>query len=48
MLCSLQSNECEAFIRGEAAWGKRGVVVRQVGHLPATLYTGDRFDTSAP
>jgi hypothetical protein len=36
----------DAFIRGQAAWGKRGVVVRQVGHLPVTLYTGDRFDTS--
>jgi hypothetical protein len=36
----------EAFIRGQAAWGKRGVAVRQVGHLPATLYTGERFDTS--
>lgn len=36
----------DAFIRGQAAWGKRGVAVRQVGQLPATLYTGERFDTS--
>lgn len=36
----------EAFIRGQHAWGKVGVAVRQVGDLPATIYTGDRFDTS--
>jgi hypothetical protein len=36
----------EAAIRGESAWGRTGVAVRQVGRLPATLYTGDRFDTS--
>ena len=35
-----------AFIRGEAAWGKSGVVVRQMRHLPCTLYAGDVFDTN--
>jgi len=35
-----------AFIRGENAWGKGGVVVRQMRHLPVTLYTGEVFDTN--
>jgi hypothetical protein len=35
-----------AFIRGEAAWGKPGVVVRQMRHLPCCLYTGEAFDTN--
>lgn len=35
-----------AFIRGESAWGKGGVVVRQMRHLPVTLYTGEVFDTN--
>ena len=35
-----------AFIRGERAWGCRGVVVRQMRHLPCTLYTGEVFDTN--
>jgi hypothetical protein len=30
--------------RGRAAWGKRGVVIREMGSLPATLYTGELFD----
>ena len=30
-----------AYIRGEAAWGKRGVAVSQMQTLPATLYDGD-------
>ena len=28
-----------AFVRGKEAWGREGVAVRQIGHLPATLYT---------
>jgi len=32
--------------RGEEAWGKLGVAVRQRGTLPVTLYTGEHFDTS--
>ena len=33
-----------AYVKGRAAWKKRGVVVRVVGQLPATLYGGDLFD----
>jgi hypothetical protein len=35
-----------AYIRGQAAWGKRGVAVRQMGDLPCTLYTGEKTDTN--
>ena len=38
--------EGSAFIRGEAAWGKCGVVVRQMRHLPCCIYTGEAFDTN--
>jgi hypothetical protein len=33
--------------RGNPAWGKRGVLVSQMGSLPATLYSGDLFDSNA-
>ena len=33
--------------RGRTMWKKRGVVVSQMGDLPVTLYTGERFDNSA-
>ena len=33
-----------AAVRGAEAWGKRGVAVSQMRHLPATLYTGALFD----
>lgn len=29
---------------GQAAWGKKGVCVRQMRHLPVALYDGDAFD----
>jgi hypothetical protein len=32
--------------RGEDAWGRRGVAVSQMGVLPATLFGGQKFDTS--
>ena len=32
--------------RGKAAWGRIGVAVRSIGTLPATLYTGERFDNN--
>ncbi len=32
---------------GGEAWGKLGVSVRQMRHLPATLYTGEFFDHNA-
>ncbi len=35
-----------AFVRGESAWGKMGVAIGQMTHLPSTLFTGDRFDTN--
>lgn len=30
--------------RGRAAWGRAGVVIREMGDLPSTIYTGDLFD----
>lgn len=33
-----------AWIRGEPAWGKRGVAVAQMSSLACSLYTGDLFD----
>ncbi len=32
--------------RGEEAWGKNGVAITQMRNLPATLYTGEKFDTN--
>jgi hypothetical protein len=32
--------------RGEEAWGRKGVAVTQMGNLPVTLYTGQKFDTN--
>jgi hypothetical protein len=32
--------------RGSLAWGRKGVAVRSIGTLPATLYTGERFDNN--
>ncbi len=34
-------------IRGEAAWGRRGVALSQMGSMPCTLYLGDLFDNSS-
>jgi hypothetical protein len=31
---------------GQGAWGKAGVLVRQMRHLPVTLYSGDAFDSN--
>ena len=33
-----------ARIRGHSAWGKRGVLVGQMGSVPRTLYFGDRHE----
>jgi hypothetical protein len=33
-----------AWIRGERAWGKKGVAVSRMGALPVTLYSGEIFD----
>ena len=35
-----------AAVRGREAWGRQGVAVRQVGSLPATIYSGEKFDTN--
>jgi len=32
--------------RGSPAWGKGGVAISQFGSLPATLYSGDLFDSN--
>jgi hypothetical protein len=36
-----------AYLRGSNAWGRQGVVVSQMRHLPVTIYGGDAFDTNA-
>lgn len=36
----------QAFIRGEKAWGKRGIACRQMRVLSCCLYTGEVFDTN--
>lgn len=33
-----------AWMRGREAWGRKGVVVSQMGDLPCTLYTGELWD----
>jgi hypothetical protein len=35
-----------AWIRGKAAWGRSGVVIRIMGDLPVTRYTGEIFDNN--
>jgi hypothetical protein len=37
----------QARIQGREAWGKDGVIVRQMRHLPAGLYLGDLYDQSS-
>lgn len=34
-------------IVGRQAWGRLGVLVSQMGAFPATIYTGEKFDTNA-
>lgn len=36
----------QVYIKGKEAWGKSGVIVRQMRHLPAGLYLGDLYDQS--
>ena len=36
----------KAYLRGREAWGSEGLVVAQIGNLPCSLYSGDRFDTN--
>ena len=35
-----------AYVKGRAVWGKRGIAVRVMKELPATLYGGNLFDIS--
>lgn len=35
-----------AYVRGRGAWGKPGIAVSQMRHLPVTLYTGEPFDNN--
>ena len=35
-----------AYVKGKGVWGHRGVAVRVMRELPATLYDGDLFDIS--
>jgi len=35
-----------AFLRGADGWGKKGLVVKQMGNLPSSIYLGDKFDTN--
>ena len=35
-----------AYVKGRAAWGRQGIVVRVMRELPVTLYQGDLFDIS--
>ncbi len=36
----------QAYLRGTNAFEKKGIVVRQMGELPCTIYSGDVFDTN--
>jgi hypothetical protein len=35
-----------AWLRGQEAWGKKGLVIRGMRHLPASIYTGTHFDNN--
>lgn len=41
-----RADDQKAEIRATQIWGKRGVVVSLMGNLPASLYTGNAFDTN--
>jgi len=36
----------KAFVKGEKTWGKPGIVISMMSELPATIYSGDKFDIS--
>lgn len=35
------------YIKGREAWGKKGVAIRHMRELPATLYSGDLYDQNS-
>jgi hypothetical protein len=37
----------QARLQGREAWGRDGVIVRQMRHLPAGLYVGDMYDQAS-
>jgi hypothetical protein len=37
----------QAFVKGREAWSKRGVIIRQMRDLPASLFVGDMYDQSS-
>ncbi len=41
------SSSAQARIQGVEAWGKKGVAIRQTRLLPATIYSGDKYDQSS-
>ncbi len=47
IVAKLGEGGVKAWIRGEESWGKRGVCVSSMGHLPVSLYEGDLFDNNA-
>lgn len=40
-----ESDGC--YIKGREAWGKKGVAIRHMRELPATLYSGDLYDQNS-
>ncbi|WP_456429839.1 Eco57I restriction-modification methylase domain-containing protein [Rhodocaloribacter sp.] len=38
----------KAAVRGEGAWGRKGVALGQMRHLPATVFGGIKFSNSTP
>lgn len=40
------SKDSGVYLRGQMAWGKKGVAIRQMRHLPASIYLGSAFDTN--
>jgi hypothetical protein len=40
------SKDSGVYLRGQVAWGKQGVAIRQMRHLPASIYLGSPFDTN--
>lgn len=41
------SESGKAILAGGLAWGKKGICVRQVGHLPCSQYLGSKFDQNS-
>jgi hypothetical protein len=39
-------NNGTAYLRGKEAWGKYGVLIKQIGSLPCAIYSGEKFDTN--